>query len=144
MADHDGKELSPGGSIDRRGLLKCMTWAGTGLLWTVSGEGIGVNGIGRDRRWVHAACAVVALISVVSAPHNIALAGEQPNLLVVGEDADQDTVPRGSRIFNRVLAALTSDTVTRRESPDCATFPDTSVPTLSARPMLSGATVVRR
>jgi hypothetical protein len=38
-----------------------------------------------------------------------AQAGEQPNLLIVGEDADQDTVPRGSRIFNRVLAALTSD-----------------------------------
>src|SRR5947209_7157029 len=37
MADHDGKELSPGGNIDRRGLLKCMSWAGTGLLWTVSG-----------------------------------------------------------------------------------------------------------
>src|SRR5881227_4165998 len=27
--EHDG--------IDRRGFLKCMAWAGTGLLWTVSG-----------------------------------------------------------------------------------------------------------
>src|SRR5881227_2701316 len=27
--NHDG--------IDRRGFLKCMAWAGTGLLWTVSG-----------------------------------------------------------------------------------------------------------
>src|ERR1043166_4289965 len=27
--DHDG--------IDRRGFLKCMAWAGTGVLWTVSG-----------------------------------------------------------------------------------------------------------
>ena len=26
---HDG--------IDRRGFLKCMAWAGTGVLWTVSG-----------------------------------------------------------------------------------------------------------
>jgi hypothetical protein len=42
-------------------------------------------------------------------PSTLALAGEQPNLLVVGNDADQDTVPRGSRIFNRVLAALTGD-----------------------------------
>ena len=25
------------GAIDRRGLLKCMTWIGTGLIWTVSG-----------------------------------------------------------------------------------------------------------
>src|SRR5205807_10616350 len=23
--------------IDRRGFLKCMAWAGTGMLWTVSG-----------------------------------------------------------------------------------------------------------
>jgi Icc protein len=23
--------------IDRRGFLKCMAWAGTGVLWTVSG-----------------------------------------------------------------------------------------------------------
>src|SRR5438552_668136 len=23
--------------VDRRGLLKCMTWAGTGVLWTLSG-----------------------------------------------------------------------------------------------------------
>ena len=27
--EHDG--------IDRRGFLQCMAWAGTGLLWTVSG-----------------------------------------------------------------------------------------------------------
>ena len=42
-------------------------------------------------------------------PSTLALAGEHPNLLVVGNDADQDTVPRNSRIFNRVLAAVTSD-----------------------------------
>src|SRR5438445_7414398 len=24
-------------AVDRRGLLKCMAWAGTGVLWTVSG-----------------------------------------------------------------------------------------------------------
>ena len=27
--EHDG--------VDRRGFLKCMAWAGTGVLWTVSG-----------------------------------------------------------------------------------------------------------
>src|SRR5437016_12366908 len=27
--EHDG--------IDRRGFLKCMAWAGTGVLWTISG-----------------------------------------------------------------------------------------------------------
>src|SRR5947207_16013172 len=26
--------------LDRRGFLKCMAWAGTGLLWTVTAEGI--------------------------------------------------------------------------------------------------------
>ena len=36
-------------------------------------------------------------------------AAEQPNLLIMGEDADQDTVPRNSRIFNRVLNAITSE-----------------------------------
>ncbi len=32
-------EIEPGseGSMDRRGFLKCMAWAGTGLVWTVSG-----------------------------------------------------------------------------------------------------------
>ena len=33
-------------------------------------------------------------------------AGDQPNILVMGEDADIDTVPRNSRIFNRVLRAM--------------------------------------
>jgi len=31
MSEHDG------GGQDRRGFLKCMAWAGTGALWTVSG-----------------------------------------------------------------------------------------------------------
>src|SRR6266446_5097787 len=30
---HDG--------VDRRGFLKCMAWAGTGILWTVSGGVLG-------------------------------------------------------------------------------------------------------
>src|SRR6266853_3933800 len=37
MADRDAEELSGGASVNRRGLLKCMTWAGTGVLWTLSG-----------------------------------------------------------------------------------------------------------
>jgi hypothetical protein len=31
---------------------------------------------------------------------------DQPNIMVVGEDADEDTVPRHSRIFNRVSDAI--------------------------------------
>jgi hypothetical protein len=54
-------------------------------------------------------CASLMVTVLGFGHHNLAVAGEQPNLLIVGEDADHDTVPRGSRIFNRVLAALTSD-----------------------------------
>ena len=39
----------------------------------------------------------------------VAVAGEQPNILVMGEDADRDTIPRHSRVFNRVLNALISE-----------------------------------
>ena len=37
------------------------------------------------------------------------ISAEQPNLLVMGEDADKDTVPRNSRVFKRVLNALASE-----------------------------------
>jgi len=36
MNDHILHDHNPDG-IDRRGFLKCMAWAGTGMLWTVSG-----------------------------------------------------------------------------------------------------------
>ena len=35
---HEAPELSDG--IDRRGFLKCMAWAGTGLVWTVGASGL--------------------------------------------------------------------------------------------------------
>ncbi|MDP6239351.1 MAG: hypothetical protein QF670_12485, partial [Alphaproteobacteria bacterium] len=38
-----------------------------------------------------------------------ALSGEQPNVMVMGEDADQDTVPCSNRIFVRALRALTEE-----------------------------------
>ncbi len=34
------------------------------------------------------------------------LAGDRPNILIMGEDADRETVPRNSRVFKRVLNAL--------------------------------------
>ena len=37
MADREEKELSSVPNINRRGLLKCMTWAGTGVVWSLSG-----------------------------------------------------------------------------------------------------------
>ncbi len=38
-----------------------------------------------------------------------AQAGEQPNIIIMGEDADKDTVPRNSRVFKRVLDALVNE-----------------------------------
>src|SRR6266403_4672458 len=37
MADHDDKDQLGAANMNRRGLLKCMTWAGTGVVWTLSG-----------------------------------------------------------------------------------------------------------
>src|SRR4051812_2845678 len=34
-----------GDGLDRRGFLKCMAWAGTGLLWTITAEGIPMSHI---------------------------------------------------------------------------------------------------
>src|SRR5438105_15866001 len=36
--DHDHNEaLDPATGVSRRRVLECMTWAGTGVLWTISG-----------------------------------------------------------------------------------------------------------
>ncbi len=43
MTDHNVRHQDSllthdtGDGVDRRGFLQCMAWAGTGLLWTVSG-----------------------------------------------------------------------------------------------------------
>lgn len=42
-----------------------------------------------------------------------AFAQAKPNIVVMGEDADEDTVPRGNRIFQRVVAEL-SETMNLR------------------------------
>lgn len=44
--------------------------------------------------------ALTAIFSLVSVT---AYSGDRPNLLIMGEDADEDTVPRDSRVFKRVL-----------------------------------------
>ena len=36
------------------------------------------------------------------------LAGDNPNILIMGEDADDDTIPRDSRVFKRVLNVLSN------------------------------------
>jgi 3',5'-cyclic AMP phosphodiesterase CpdA len=37
-----------GDGIDRRGFLKCMAWAGTGIVWTVTGGILGCQQVGPD------------------------------------------------------------------------------------------------
>ena len=37
MADRDQNKSSGTANINRRGLLKCMAWTGTGVVWAVSG-----------------------------------------------------------------------------------------------------------
>jgi len=37
MADRDDKDLIGAAKMNRRGLLKCMGWTGTGVVWTLSG-----------------------------------------------------------------------------------------------------------
>ncbi|AWB25293.1 hypothetical protein DA075_30680 [Methylobacterium currus] len=58
-------------------------------------------------------CALAALslgLALVAGP---ALAQPKPNVVVMGEDADEDSVPRGNRIFQRVIAEL-SETMNLR------------------------------
>jgi len=58
MSDYISNDHNPDG-IDRRGFLKCMAWAGTGVLWTMSGGvltskllGATVPGAGSDFSFV--------------------------------------------------------------------------------------------
>jgi hypothetical protein len=49
--------------------------------------------------------AAVLAVAAPLAPMRAA-AQTKPNIVVMGEDADEDTVPRGNRIFNRVIHEL--------------------------------------
>ncbi|MDP6875056.1 MAG: hypothetical protein QF521_16145 [Alphaproteobacteria bacterium] len=62
--------------------------------------------------WFHGIYGIAAAGCIAVAgltPSGPALAGEEPNILIMGEDADQDTVPRNSRVFKRVLDALVNE-----------------------------------
>jgi 3',5'-cyclic AMP phosphodiesterase CpdA len=54
MSHHDHDHHDEGNGVNRRKVLECMTWAGTGLLWTVSG------GVPRTLGFVDAANAAEA------------------------------------------------------------------------------------
>ena len=47
----------------------------------------------------------IFLIFCAATPSS-SFAADGPNILIMGEDADRDTVPRNSRVFKRVLDAL--------------------------------------
>ena len=51
---------------------------------------------------------VAGLALIAFAFSSNAMAIEKPNVLVMGEDADLDAVPRNSRVFQRVLDAVAS------------------------------------
>ncbi len=57
----------------------------------------------RRRAW-----AVVAGLFIVFLAGSV-LAADLPRVMIMGEDADPDTVPRDSRVFKRVLGAITNE-----------------------------------
>lgn len=58
------------------------------------------------RKWLWGVA--ICMLAFATPQVDVAAAGDQPNILIMGEDADEDTVPRHSRIFNRVVMALQS------------------------------------
>jgi hypothetical protein len=58
------------------------------------------------KRFFLAAAAAFALAVPLAAASPEAMAQTKPNIVIMSEDADEDTVPRGNRIFNRVIAEL--------------------------------------
>ena len=55
--------------------------------------------------WMSAAGFLLISCTNLSIP---AIAAEKPNIVIMGEDADKDTIPRNSRVFKRVLNALSN------------------------------------
>ena len=49
LIDQKLQELNEDG-IDRRGFLKCMAWAGTGVVWTVSGGVLSSQAFGQAKK----------------------------------------------------------------------------------------------
>ena len=54
--NHDG--------IDRRGFLKCMAWAGTGMLWTISGGVLTSKVLGATAEAASAAAADFTFVQI--------------------------------------------------------------------------------
>jgi Icc protein len=81
MSDHIEKNLANDG-IDRRGFLKCMAWAGTGMLWSVNGGVLSSRAFGADDPAVGAAAASADFSFVQVSDSHIGF-GKEPNKDVV-------------------------------------------------------------
>ncbi|MBI9112790.1 hypothetical protein [Maridesulfovibrio ferrireducens] len=55
---------------------------------------------------------LIAMISFFVVP-SLALATDLPRVMIVGEDIDNDTIPRDSRVFKRVLNSISNELVNR-------------------------------
>ena len=55
-------------------------------------------------------CQLFIFCYVIMSPGiaSTAIAADRPNILIMGEDADTDSVPRNSQVFDRVLNALSN------------------------------------
>jgi 3',5'-cyclic AMP phosphodiesterase CpdA len=53
VGEHDIRDHEPDG-VDRRGFLKCMAWAGTGVLWTAGGGVLSSRALGQEDRHTEA------------------------------------------------------------------------------------------
>ncbi|HEX5443173.1 MAG TPA: metallophosphoesterase [Pirellulales bacterium] len=73
----DNNSDSPDDGIDRRGFLECMAWAGTGLVWTLSGGLPAARAFGQDR-------ATADRFSFVQISDSHIGFGKEPNKDVVG------------------------------------------------------------
>jgi len=63
--------------------------------------------------WLGAGAFALTLACGACAPSVAAPAGERPTLLIVGEDSDPEAVPRGNRVFTRMLGALADAMIER-------------------------------
>jgi hypothetical protein len=70
---------SPDDGIDRRGFLECMAWAGSGLVWTLSGGLPGATALAQDRK--KAAAGDFSFIQISDSHIGF---GKEPNKDVVG------------------------------------------------------------
>ncbi|WP_051609911.1 hypothetical protein [Terasakiella pusilla] len=62
----------------------------------------------RSTATVFLVCLTIFGLSALFAPRHV-LAAELPHLMVMGEDNDQDAIPRDSRVFRRVLNELAEE-----------------------------------